>query len=168
MVDLITKISRLIYSVSPDQNPAVLKERLALVKEQLKSILKDVATLQQENASLKEQLNQAKRQLDAPSTTAQSPKSHVVHFKPKSTGSNIVPTEYSCKTKIGTFIIRPEHNHPGRWRLWIDDYLLGEYPSPEAAADDVYKQSTGFKKWDSLSLVSEPTDLSKWKKIFSK
>lgn len=91
-----------------------------------------------------------------------------IRFYTQLTGSNIVPAEYSCKTKIGTFIIRSENNHPGWWRLWIDGYLLGEYPSPEAAADNVYKQSTGFKQWDSLSSVSEPTDLSMWKKVFSK
>ncbi len=64
------------------------------------------------------------------------------------------------KTEVGTFNIRKQFD--GCWGLWLDDGMLGSYLSPEAAADDVYTQSTGCYEWDSLQSVTEPMDLLDW------
>jgi hypothetical protein len=71
---------------------------------------------------------------------------------------------YHYKSLVGTFWICPEPNNPSRYLLGIDDTALGSYHSSEAAADDVYTQSTGWSDWDMLDPVVEPTDLSKWEK----
>ncbi len=73
--------------------------------------------------------------------------------------------KYTYRTRVGTFCIRPQPNSPGRWWLCIGDDALGSYHSPEAAADDVYTQSTGHFEWDSLPPVEDPTDLSEWTPI---
>ncbi|MFQ5432358.1 MAG: hypothetical protein ACE5EN_07635 [Nitrospinota bacterium] len=66
------------------------------------------------------------------------------------------------KSKVGTFIIKPHGNNS--YGLWINDDLLGNYPSPVAAADDVYVQVTGCYEWDSLKDgdSSAPTDIYEW------
>jgi hypothetical protein len=46
--------------------------------------------------------------------------------------------------------------------LGIDEDALGSYNSSEAAADDVYTQTTGFSSWDALPNISGPTDLGEW------
>lgn len=64
------------------------------------------------------------------------------------------------QTNVGMFkIVR---NKSGRFDLWIDNIQLGSYHSPNAAADDVYKQTTGWDEWDTLDTDSIPTDLSEW------
>jgi hypothetical protein len=64
------------------------------------------------------------------------------------------------QTNVGMFkIIR---NQSGRFDLWIDNIQLGSYRSPDAAADDVCKQTTGWDEWDTLDTDSIPTDLSEW------
>ncbi len=68
------------------------------------------------------------------------------------------------KTRVGTFHIRPDAYNRHRWSLWIDDENLGSYDSPDAAADDVYTQHTGWNEWDSLPSVTQPTDLTEWRR----
>jgi hypothetical protein len=71
---------------------------------------------------------------------------------------------YYYRSRVGTFWIRPQSSNPGRVQLGVGDEILGSYHSPQAAADDVYTQHTGFDAWDSLPSVTEPTDLSEWQK----
>jgi len=67
------------------------------------------------------------------------------------------------RNPAGLFSIRPQQ---GRWGLWIGDELLGSYHRPEAAADDVYTQHTGWDAWDDKEPDgSEPTDLSEWQRV---
>jgi hypothetical protein len=66
------------------------------------------------------------------------------------------------RAQAGLFWIRPQPDAPGRFWLGIDDTVLGSYHAPQAAADDVYTQSTGCPAWDSLPSVTEPSDLSEW------
>jgi hypothetical protein len=67
-------------------------------------------------------------------------------------------------TSVGTFWIRPENMHG--WSLFIDcggdTESLGSYSSPEAAADDVYTQHTGWDAWDIPNRRDAPTDLGEW------
>lgn len=69
---------------------------------------------------------------------------------------------YSFVSKVGVFTIRPQRD--GFWSLWIGSNVLGEYHSPEAAADDVCMQNTGCFEWDDseLDLLNIPTDLNEW------
>jgi hypothetical protein len=66
------------------------------------------------------------------------------------------------ETRIGTFQIYPDPEKPGSYLLHIDNVYLGNYDSPQAAADDVYKRSTGWDAWDSLNSEEAPGDLSVW------
>ena len=66
------------------------------------------------------------------------------------------------ETKVGTFSIRRDPNKPGSWLLCIDVVELSSHASPELAASDVYKQSTGWDEWDTLKDVTIPTDLDEW------
>lgn len=69
---------------------------------------------------------------------------------------------YFYKSKVGLFTIRPIRDGFG---LFIDDNLLGVYPSAVAAADDVYTHTTGCSEWDSLDgKVSPPTDVYEWQR----
>jgi hypothetical protein len=67
------------------------------------------------------------------------------------------------KTTFGTFKIKQQSN--GYYGLWLSDELLGSYPSPEAAADDVYTQSSGAYEWDDHGPITDPTDLSEWQRF---
>jgi hypothetical protein len=71
---------------------------------------------------------------------------------------------YYYRSSVGTFWIRPEPGSPSQVQLGVGDEVLGCYHSPEAAADDVYTQHTGYYAWDSLPSVTDPTDLSEWQK----
>lgn len=70
---------------------------------------------------------------------------------------------WACKTKIGLFKIIALSN--GRYDLWINDVNLGNYSSPDAAADDVYNCATGWDDWDLQLMVDHPSDLSEWQRI---
>ena len=70
-----------------------------------------------------------------------------------------------CKTEQGVFWIRFSPQGRGVFVLGIEGTELGAYASPEAAADDVYHQETGFSEWDSASGVHRPADISDWKRL---
>ena len=71
-----------------------------------------------------------------------------------------------CETEKGVFWIRyvPRQGR-GVFALGIEGQELGWYPSPEAAADDVYIQETGFPAWDSAAEALKPADISDWKRL---
>jgi hypothetical protein len=69
------------------------------------------------------------------------------------------------KSEAGTFWIRFVPRSRRTFVLGIDDQELGEYFSPEAAADDVYMQKTGYALWDSLQDVRKPADIAEWKRL---
>lgn len=61
---------------------------------------------------------------------------------------------------VGFFKIVKQTN--GQFALYIGNNLLGAYPSPQAAADAVYRCETGYWPWDQQLTVEEPKDLSFW------
>lgn len=70
-----------------------------------------------------------------------------------------------CETEKGVFWIRFVPRGRGIFVLGIEGLELGSYPSPEAAADDVYLQETGFSAWDSATQAHKPADISEWKRL---
>ena len=58
---------------------------------------------------------------------------------------------WHCKTDIGVFWIRFDPRTRSRFLLGIGEEPLGWYYSPEAAADVVFLQETGWSEWDSRS-----------------
>ncbi len=69
---------------------------------------------------------------------------------------------WTYQTEIGVLWIRFDPRTRTRFLLGIDDEPLGWYYSPEAAADDVFLQKTGWSEWDSLSSPVKPKDLTDW------
>lgn len=70
---------------------------------------------------------------------------------------------WTYKTKVGTFLILPNEQEPGRWKLIFEGEWYGTYGSPELAADDVRSQATGADEWDLLEVgVDYPSDLGEW------
>lgn len=69
------------------------------------------------------------------------------------------------ETEVGVFRIRFDPLSGGRFILGIGAEDLGAYYSPEAAADDVFLQKTGWPAWDDLSSPSRPEDLSHWSRV---
>lgn len=72
---------------------------------------------------------------------------------------------WHCQTTVGVFWIRFDPRTRTRFLLGIGDEPLGWYYSPEAAADDVFLQQTGWSEWDALHDVARPADLSAWTRI---
>jgi hypothetical protein len=70
-----------------------------------------------------------------------------------------------CDTEIGRFWIRFDPRTRHRFLLGIDDEPLGWYYSPEAAADDVVLQKTGWPSWDHLSGAGKSAEFSCWKRV---
>ena len=70
---------------------------------------------------------------------------------------------YFKRTGVGTFWIRPFER---QWGLFVEHHgdmeYLGSYDSPEAAADDVYTQHTGWDAWDGPDRPEAPADLGEW------
>jgi hypothetical protein len=64
------------------------------------------------------------------------------------------------KTRFGIFKIVPTKN--GRYELMMNDEFLGNYHSPEAAADDVYTQHSKHDPWDEASNIDPPDGLMEW------
>jgi hypothetical protein len=58
------------------------------------------------------------------------------------------------QTSLGTFRITICRDR--RLVLWMNDEQLGSYHSPNAAADDVYTQATGYAPWDMAGPSSSP------------
>ena len=69
--------------------------------------------------------------------------------------------QYYYKTSVGTVWIRPQPD-TDRFHLGIGDGPLGSYHSPEAAADDVYTQHTGWRPLDRLPKSELPRDITEW------
>lgn len=72
--------------------------------------------------------------------------------------------KYFYKTDFGTFFIIPS---PDGVELWIKELSgseekLGDYPSADMAADDVYMCATGYTDWDLQCDVDEPSELGEW------
>lgn len=72
---------------------------------------------------------------------------------------------YRYESPIGTFTIRPNEPEAGRWGLYCGDACYRTYDSAQAAADDVYRQSTGVHAWDSAPSITEPTALFEWNRV---
>ena len=52
------------------------------------------------------------------------------------------------------------------YSLFVFDDVYGFYPSPIAAADDVYTFTTGNYNWDSLEGIIEPPEsIDEWVRI---
>lgn len=67
---------------------------------------------------------------------------------------------YIYESPVGLFTIQEEQCC---FVLRLDGEILGRYASPNAAANDVYLQSTGSYEWDDLSLpVDVPTGIAEW------
>lgn len=69
---------------------------------------------------------------------------------------------YLFNADIGTFEIRQvEHE---LYQLWLNDEMLGEYASPEKAAEDVAGFDSGNPEWDKLENEWEnvPHSLADW------
>ena len=69
------------------------------------------------------------------------------------------------KAEAGTFWIRFVPRGRGEFVLGIDGRELGTYFSPEAAADAVYLQDTGFAAWDSAGETARPAGLDEWVRL---
>ena len=71
---------------------------------------------------------------------------------------------YIYKSPIGTFKIKEYY---GRWQLWFEEEVYGEYESAVAAANNVYLHVTGCDEWDELDgqISDEPTDIAKWESM---
>jgi hypothetical protein len=70
--------------------------------------------------------------------------------------------QYLYNTDIGTFEIR--RVGPRLYELWINDEKLGDYESPEMAAQDVATFNTDYVEWDMLEneLEHVPHGLDDW------
>jgi hypothetical protein len=67
---------------------------------------------------------------------------------------------WAYQSTLGRFLIK--QTSANRYELWLGEELLGNYPSPAAAADDVFLCATGHYQWDAQGAVNAPTDLSEW------
>lgn len=72
-----------------------------------------------------------------------------------------------CHSPIGTIKIKYDHEVK-KYALWLGDECGGYYPSAEAAADDVYTQTSGIDAIDYLKDSRSailPHDLGDWDKV---
>ncbi len=72
---------------------------------------------------------------------------------------------WTCRTELGVFWIRFDPRTRTRFLLGIGEEPLGWYFSPEAAADVVFLQDTGWTEWDSRRGVTRPKDLADWIRV---
>ena len=72
---------------------------------------------------------------------------------------------YIYNTDIGTFEIR-QTGHL-LYQLRIGEELLGEYATPELAAEDVAGFETNYIEWDKLEneLENVPSSLAQWASV---
>lgn len=71
------------------------------------------------------------------------------------------------ESPIGKIEIKFDHKVK-KYALWLGDECGGFYPTPEAAADDVYTQTSGIDAidyLDDLKSIILPDGLGKWGKI---
>ena len=68
------------------------------------------------------------------------------------------------RTSSGVFWIRFSPQGRGTFLLGMDDEELGAYFSPEAAADDVFMQKTGWEPWDCSEQPDRPVSISEWQR----
>jgi hypothetical protein len=72
---------------------------------------------------------------------------------------------YYYESLVGTFYIK-ENADTGKYDLTINDELYCSDYEPNALADNVYSQSTGYWDWDSLeSIIGAPTDIHQWERL---
>ncbi len=69
---------------------------------------------------------------------------------------------YSYKTPVGTFVIRPQRTDSTRVELWVADECYGSYATARLAASDVHAHATGYDEWDTATQMEAPEDLSEW------
>ena len=69
---------------------------------------------------------------------------------------------YIYNADIGTLEIRQTDQL--LYQLWIEEEMIGEYESPEAAATDVAGFETDYLEWDKLKneLENVPSNLAQW------
>jgi len=70
-----------------------------------------------------------------------------------------------CRTELGVFWIRFDPRTRTRFLLGVGDEPLGWYYSPEAAADVVFLQDTGWVEWDHHPSVTRPNSLEEWLRV---
>jgi len=70
-----------------------------------------------------------------------------------------------CRTELGVFWIRFDPRTRTRFLLGVGDEPLGWYFSPEAAADVVFLQDTGWVEWDRHPSVTRPNSLEEWLRV---
>ena len=68
------------------------------------------------------------------------------------------------QTRLGTLCIRPSRMSDGSWELCLADDVIGTYPSPEAAAQDVAKKATGDRQLDQSLGWWAPASLEEWER----
>jgi len=72
---------------------------------------------------------------------------------------------YRWPSPVGVFRIQ-YFASLGRWKLSINDEVLGTYLKDHQAADDVSSQATGYDKWDMFDMTKAmmiaPADLGDW------
>ena len=71
-------------------------------------------------------------------------------------------TYWYYQTDFGMFMILP--NGAGKYGLWFDDSLLGEYQSATSAADDAFRQLTKHNAWIDFSSVEALKNIGSWSK----
>lgn len=69
---------------------------------------------------------------------------------------------YYYKSSIGILRILPNPDSPDRFQLWINDNYIGSYHTSQAAADDVYRCHTHYRKWDKATNIKRPRDITEW------
>jgi len=67
--------------------------------------------------------------------------------------------KYTYNSPIGLLEITQHHRH---WQLIIAGEPVGNYSTPQLAADDVAVQVTGHITWDTHPDPSPPRDLTEW------
>ncbi|MFP3912987.1 MAG: hypothetical protein ACLFUT_13005 [Desulfobacteraceae bacterium] len=72
---------------------------------------------------------------------------------------------FRYQTAFGTFWIKPDSNREGPYLLGFEDIPIGNYATPEEAAQDVYAQNTGWERWDSLMEISGPEHIGQWEQV---
>lgn len=55
------------------------------------------------------------------------------------------------ETGIGTFYVRPDMDKIGWYALYLDNFHLGDFLTPQSAVQAVYERKTGWDPWDSFS-----------------